>query len=195
MIEGDAQHADAVVRALVSGPLVWQVEVAHSIAQAQAPFRTAPPTVRRRAGGACAERRQCLRRTGGPVRPARDHRCCRWAGRAAAHAMRRGFGDFRCCATPSRNTCATSRRKSRWDLLVRTAAERARREVETELNAPAPCWPKNPELESPWPACAGRDQSRCTRAHPRVFNQRDAGAAGTGARASAARPSARVKMW
>ena len=36
LIEGDAQHADAVVRALVGGPLAWQVEVAHSIAQAQA---------------------------------------------------------------------------------------------------------------------------------------------------------------
>ena len=36
LIEGDAQHADAVVRALVSGPLGWQIEVAHSIAQAQA---------------------------------------------------------------------------------------------------------------------------------------------------------------
>ena len=132
LIEGDAQHADAVVRALVGGPLAWQVEVAHSIAQAQALLEQPRPpfdavlVAHALSDGSAFDALEGL--SGLPaiivLPPGQEG--------AAAHAMRRGFGDF--VLRDAEQEYLRHLPAQIEDLLVRTAAERARREVEAELD-------------------------------------------------------------
>ncbi|MBN9366229.1 MAG: EAL domain-containing protein [Comamonadaceae bacterium] len=132
LIEGDAQHADAVVRALVGGPLGWRVDVAPSVAQARALLgQPDPPFDAVLVAHALADGSAFDALDGLPglpsiivLPPGQEE--------AAAQAMRRGFGDF-----VLRDADLGYLRQLPGqieDLLVRTAAERARREVEAELD-------------------------------------------------------------
>ncbi len=132
LIEGDAQHADAVVRALVGGPLGWRVDVAPSVAQARALLgQPDPPFDAVLVAHALADGSAFDALDGLPglpsiivLPPGQEE--------AAAQAMRRGFGDF--VLRDADLGYLHQLPGQIEDLLVRTAAERARREVEAELD-------------------------------------------------------------
>jgi len=132
LIEGDAQHADAVVRALVGGPLGWRVDVAPSVAQARALLgQPGPPFDAVLVAHALADGSAFDALDGLPglpsiivLPPGQEE--------AAAQAMRRGFGDF--VLRDADLGYLHQLPGQIEDLLVRTAAERARREVEAELD-------------------------------------------------------------
>jgi len=171
LIEGDAQHADAVVRALVGGPLGWRVDVAHSVAQARALLgQPGPPFDAVLVAHALADGSAFDALDGLPglpsiivLPPGQEE--------AAAQAMRRGFGDF--VLRDADLGYLHQLPGQIEDLLVRTAAERARREVEAELDrTSALLAEKTRELEVTLASVSQAIIKVDGQGHIRVYNQR-----------------------